>query len=425
MVSGRYHGAGLERERVVITGIGAVTPVGNDVATAWHALLAGRSGIAAIMAFDASHLPVGIAAEVRDFDADEVLGRREARKLDRVSHLAVAAAREAWTEAAIDRHDPWRTGVMIGSAAGGLTTIETQVRLMIDRGPNRLSPHFIPNMLVDTPGFAVAHDLDLRGPNLAPVSACASGAHSVAVATDTLRLGQADVMLAGGTEACVIELIVGGFCQMRALGSPRPGEPDSTASRPFDASRNGFTIGEGAVVLVLERLANARARGASIIAEVISYANTNDAFHPAAPREDGSGVTAMMEITLRSGGISADQVGYINPHGTSTPLNDPIETAAIRSVFGAHADNLLVSSTKSMTGHLFGAAGALETAVCALALRDQIVPPTINLRDPDPACDLDYVPNEARRVENLRYALTNSIGLGGHNGCLLLGRVDD
>lgn len=413
----------MEDDRIVITGLGALTPVGNTAAATWDALLAGRSGIGEITLFDTSRVSNTIAAEVRGFDADELLGRREARKMDRVSQFAVVAAREAHAMAGDPCDEPGRVGVIVGSAAGGFATIEEQLRILYERGPDRLSPHFLANMLVDTPSFYIAHDLGIRGPNFAVVSACSTGAHAIGVASDLLRRGDADLVFAGGTEAPITEGIVGGFCVMRALGSPRPGEPLATASRPFDSTRDGFIMAEGAVIVALERESRARARGATPIAAVTSYGASNDAYHTAAPRPDALGVIEMMQAALARAGVRPDEVGYINPHGTSTPLNDSTETAAIRAVFGAHADRLAVSSTKSMTGHLFGAAGALETMVCALALRDQRLPPTANYRDPDPACDLDYVTEGARDVAGLRYALTNSMGLGGHNGCVLLERI--
>jgi 3-oxoacyl-[acyl-carrier-protein] synthase II len=297
-----------------------------------------------------------------------------------------------------------------------------QAAVLADR-PDRLSPHFLPNFLVDTPTSYIATELQLRGPNFAVVSACATGAHSIGVAGDIVRRGEADVMLAGGAECGVLEVLLAGFAVMKALGKPRPGESVTTASRPFDVTRDGFVIGEGAVLLVLEGEEHALRRGAEPIAELVGYGASNDAFHIAAPHPEGIGVIEMMRAALDRTGVAPEQIGYINAHGTSTPLNDPAETAAIHAVFGDHARRLAVSSTKSMTGHLFGAAGALETAVCALALRDRVIPPTINLREPDPACDLDYVSEGARRVEGLEFALSNSMGLGGHNGCTLLRRL--
>jgi 3-oxoacyl-[acyl-carrier-protein] synthase II len=342
--------------------------------------------------------------------------------MDRVTALSLAAAREAWENAGAPAVDPSRGGVVFGSAVGGMQTVIEQAAILADR-PDRLSPHFLPNFLVDTPTSYIATDLGLRGPNFAVVSACATGAHAIGVAGEMLRRGEADVILAGGADCGVIEVLLAGFTVMKALGRPRPGEPVTTASRPFDVTRDGFVIGEGAVVVVLERLADAISRGAEPIAELVGYGASNDAYHIAAPHPEGIGVIEMMRAALDRAGLEPERISYVNAHGTSTPLNDPAETAAIHAVFGEHAARLPVSSTKSMTGHLLGAAGALETAVCALALRDGIVPPTINLREPDPACDLDYVAEGARRIDGLEYALSNSMGLGGHNGCTLLRRL--
>ena len=413
----------MDPHQVVITGIGALTPVGTTITETWDALKAGTSGLGPVTLFDPTRIACEVAAEVKGFDAEERFGRREARKMDRVTALSLAAAREAWENAGAPAVDPSRGGVVFGTAVGGMQTVIEQAAILAER-PDRLSPHFLPNFLVDTPTSYIATDLQLRGPNFAVVSACATGAHAIGVATEMLRRGEADVILAGGADCGVIEVLLAGFTVMKALGKPRPGEPVSTASRPFDVTRDGFVIGEGAVVLVLERLEDARRRGAEPIAEVVGYGASNDAFHIAAPHPEGIGVIEMMRAALDRAGLEPSQVSYVNAHGTSTPLNDPAETAAIHAVFGEHAARLPVSSTKSMTGHLLGAAGALETAVCALALRDGIIPPTINLREPDPLCDLDYVSEGARRIEGLDYALSNSMGLGGHNGCTLLKRLE-
>jgi 3-oxoacyl-[acyl-carrier-protein] synthase II len=407
--------------RIVITGIGALTPVGSTVDETWQSLLAGRSGLGPITLFDPERIGCIVAAEVKGFDAEAQFGRREARKMDRVSALSLHAAREAYANAGSPVVEPSRAGVVFGTAVGGMQMVIDQAAILAER-PDRLSPHFLPNFLVDTPTSYIATDLQFRGPNFAVVSACATGAHAIGVAGEMLRRGEADVILAGGAEAGVIEVLLAGFTVMKALGTPRPGEDLTTASRPFDVTRDGFVLGEGAVVLVLERLDDALARGARPIAELLGYGASNDAFHIAAPHPEGVGVIEMMRAALDRTGVRPDEVGYVNAHGTSTPLNDPAETAAIRAVFGAHADRLPVSSTKSMTGHLLGAAGALETAVCALALRDGVVPPTINLREADPACDLDYVAEGARKLPGLEVALSNSMGLGGHNGCTVLRR---
>ncbi len=413
----------MDPHQVVITGIGALTPVGTTISETWDALKAGTSGLGPVTLFDPSRIGCEVAAEVKGFDAEERFGRREARKMDRVTALSLAAAREAWENAGTPQVDPARGGVVFGTAVGGMQTVIEQAAILAER-PDRLSPHFLPNFLVDTPTSYIATDLQLRGPNFAVVSACATGAHAIGVATEMLRRGEADVILAGGADCGVIEVLLAGFTVMKALGKPRPGEPVTTASRPFDVTRDGFVIGEGAVVLVLERLSDALERGAEPIAEVLGYGASNDAFHIAAPHPEGIGVIEMMRAALDRAGLEPEQVSYVNAHGTSTPLNDPAETAAIHAVFGEHAARLPVSSTKSMTGHLLGAAGALETGVCALGLRDGIVPPPINLREPGPLCDLDYVSEGARRLDGLDYALSNSMGLGGHNGCTLLKRLE-
>jgi 3-oxoacyl-[acyl-carrier-protein] synthase II len=411
----------VEGGAVVVTGIGAVTPVGNTTAETWQALLAGRSGLGPITLFDPSRIGCTVAAEVKGFDPFEHFSKRDVRLMDRSSQLAVVAAREAVATAPVAELDPSRVGVVVGSAVGGMQMVVDQSLVLAER-PDRLSPHFLPNMLVDTATSYIANDLHVRGPNFAIVSACATGAHAIGAAAEMVRRGEADVVLAGGTEAGIIEILLAGFTVMRALGTPREPSDLTTASRPFDRTRNGFVIGEGAVVVVVEGAEHARARGATAVAEIAGYGASNDAYHIAAPHPEGIGVVEMMRAALERSGVRPEEIGYVNAHGTSTPLNDPAETAAIRTVFGAHADRLAVSSTKSMTGHLFGAAGALETAVCALALRDQIVPPTINLLEPDPECDLDYVTEGARRLD-LSCALSNSMGLGGHNGCTLLRRV--
>ncbi len=413
----------MDPHQIVITGIGALTPVGTTITETWDSLIAGTSGLGPVTLFDPSRIGCEVAAEVKGFDAEERFGRREARKMDRVSALSLAAAREAWENAGAPAVNPSRAGVVFGTAVGGMQTVIEQAAILAER-PDRLSPHFLPNFLVDTPTSYIATGLGLRGPNFAVVSACATGAHAIGVAGEMLRRGEADVVLAGGADAGVIEVLLAGFTVMKALGKPRPGEPVTTASRPFDVTRDGFVIGEGAVVLVLERLADAINRGAEPIAELVGYGASNDAYHIAAPHPEGIGVIEMMRAVLGRAGLEPERVSYVNAHGTSTPLNDPAETAAIHAVFGEHAAKLPVSSTKSMTGHLLGAAGALETAVCALALRDGIIPPTINLREADPACDLDYVSEGARKIDDLEYALSNSMGLGGHNGCTLLRRLE-
>ncbi len=408
--------------RVVITGLGAVTPLGNDAASTWRAALAGESGIDFIRSFDASDYPVRIAAEVKDFDPTDVASPKDVRKLDRNVLLALGAAKEALADSRLNGFDPARVGIVFGSAIGGFLGIMEQSEVLRERGPERVSPNFLPNVLVDSASGQLAISLGIRGPNYAVVSACATGSHAVGEAAELVRRGDADAVLAGGTEACMHPLILAGFCAMRGLVSEDEDPP--RASRPFDATRAGFVMGEGACVLVLEELEAARARGATIYAEVLGYGASNDAHHMAQPEPDATGVAEMMRAALRRAGIDPERVGYINAHGTSTPLGDAAETKAIKDVFGDHAYELAVSSTKSMTGHCFGAAGAIEAMMCALALHEDILPPTINYEHPDPACDLDYVPNEARRAR-VDVALSNAMGLGGHNGCVLLGRYDD
>jgi 3-oxoacyl-[acyl-carrier-protein] synthase II len=407
--------------RVVVTGLGAVTPLGNDVPSTWDAAVSGRSGIDFISTFDASGFPVRIAAEVKGFDAAAVVGAKEARRLDRFVVLSVAAATEAVEDAKLDAaYDPSRVGVLFGSAIGGLIGITEQHQVLLDRGADRVSPYFIPSVLVDTASGQIAIALGLRGPNYAPVSACATGSTAVGEAVEVIRRGAADAVLAGGAEACLHPLILAGFCAMRGLAAEDVDPP--RASRPFDLTRAGFVMGEGACVLVLEELEAARARGARIYAEVLGYGASNDAHHLAQPDPESVGVVEMMRAALDRAGVDLERVGYINAHGTSTPLGDLAETKAIKEVFGDHAYRLAVSSTKSVTGHCFGAAGAVEAMMCVLAIHEGVIPPTINYETPDPECDLDYVPNEARRTQ-VDVALSNAMGLGGHNGCVLFGRV--
>jgi 3-oxoacyl-[acyl-carrier-protein] synthase II len=405
--------------RVVVTGLGAVTSLGLDAQSTWDGAVAGRSGIDWIQAFDASEFPVRIASEVKGFEPEFVVGPKEARRLERNVVLAVAAAREAWADAGAEGIDPGRAGILVGSAIGGVIGVLEQDDVRRERGHSRVSPWFLPNVLVDSASGQIAIDLGLRGPNYAPVSACATGSHAVGEGAETIRRGDADVILAGGTESCMHPVILAGFCAMRGLVAEE--EDPTRASRPFDATRAGFVMGEGACVLALEELERARARGARIYAEVLGYGTSNDAHHMAQPDPASVGVAEMMRAALQRAELEPERVGYINAHGTSTPQGDLAETNAIKEVFGAHAYELAVSSTKSVLGHLFGAAGAVEAMMCVRALSDGVLPPTINYRNPDPACDLDYVPNEARRVQ-VEVALSNAMGLGGHNACVLLGR---
>jgi beta-ketoacyl-acyl-carrier-protein synthase II len=408
--------------RVVVTGLGAVTPLGLDARSTWEAAVTGQSGVGFIESFDATGYPVRIASEVKGFDAEDVVGAKEARRLERNVVLAVAAAREAWSDARVDGVDPARAGILVGSAIGGVMGVLAQNDVLRERGPTRVSPWFLPNVLVDSASGQIAIDLGLRGPNYAPVSACATGSHAVGEGAELIRRGDADVVLAGGTESCMHPVILAGFCAMRGLVAEE--EDPTRASRPFDATRAGFVMGEGACVLLLEELEQARSRGARIYAEVLGYGTSNDAHHMAQPDPESVGVAEMMRAALSRSRVEPERVGYINAHGTSTPQGDLAETKAIKQVFGEHAYELAVSSTKSVLGHLFGAAGAVEAMMCVLAVHEGVLPPTINYRNPDPECDLDYVPNEGRRVQ-VDVALSNAMGLGGHNACVLVARAEE
>ena len=399
-----------------------MTPIGNDARATWRAALAGESGVDWIRAFDASEFPVRIAAEVKDFDATAVASPKEVRKLERNVLLALGAGREAVADAGLDgAYSPDRVGILFGTAIGGFLGMMEQHDILRERGLTRVSPTFIPSVLPDAASGQLAISLGYRGPNYAPVSACATGSHAVGEAAELVRRGAADAVLAGGAEACMHPLILAGFCSMRGLVAEE--EDPRLASRPFDATRAGFVMGEGACVLVVEELEAARKRGATIYAEILGYGASNDAHHMAQPDPEFVGVAEMMRRALGSAGVDADRVGYINAHGTSTPLGDLAETNAIKEVFGKHAYELAVSSTKSVTGHCFGAAGAIEAMMCVLAIHEGVLPPTINYRNPDPECDLDYVPNEPREAK-IDVALSNAMGLGGHNGCVLVGRVE-
>jgi len=408
--------------RVVVTGLGAVTPIGNDAPSSWRAAVAGESGVDWIRSFDANGFPVRIAAEVKDWDPTAVASPKEVRKLERNVLLALGAAREAVADAGIDgAYEPGRVGILFGTAIGGLIGIVEQAEVLRSRGHDRVTPTFIPSVLVDAASGQLAISLGYRGPNYAPVSACATGSHAIGEAAELVRRGDADAVLAGGAEACMHPLILAGFCAMRGLVAEE--DDPKRASRPFDATRAGFVMGEGACVLVLEELEAARVRGATIYAEILGYGASNDAHHMAQPDPESVGVAEMMRRALAHAGVDPQRVGYINAHGTSTPLGDLAETKAIKDVFGDHAYELAVSSTKSVTGHCFGAAGAIEAMMCVLAIHEGVLPPTINYEHPDADCDLDYVPNEARKAR-VDVALSNAMGLGGHNGCVLVGRVE-
>ena len=410
--------------RVVVTGVGMVTPLGHTAASTWEALLAGRSGAGPITRFDASAFETRIACEVKDFDPGRYLDRKEARRMDRYTHFAIAATAEALQDAnlRITPENADDIGIIVGSGIGGIETLSQQFQVYFEKGPSRLSPFLCTMMIGNMAAGHASIVFGMRGPNYGTVSACASGAHAIGAAFETVRRGAASVMLAGGAEAPVVPIGIGTFNSMRAL-STRNDEPEK-ASRPFDRDRDGFVIGEGAGILVLEELEHARSRGAHIYGEIVGYGATADACHVTAPAEGGAGAARAMLAALREAGLHPDDVDYINAHGTSTPLNDKAETSAIKAVFGKRAWDIPVSSTKSMTGHLLGAAGAVEAIICLLAIRDSIVPPTINLENPDPDCDLDYVPNVARR-HRVRVALSNSLGFGGHNATLILRAFDE
>lgn len=409
--------------RVVVTGLGAVTPVGNDKDSFFQALIAGKSGIDTITLFDASDFPSRIAGEVKNFDPEPVIESKKIRHLDRFTQFAIFAANEAITDAGITigSANADRIGVIVGSGIGGLLTLEEQHKVLLERGPKRINPFLVPMMIPDLAAGQISIFFGAKGPNWAPVSACATGTHAVGEAFETIRRGAADVCIAGGSEAPVTPLGVGGFCAARTL-STRNDEPQR-ASRPFDAERDGFVIGEGAGIVVLESLESARSRGAKIYAELVGYGATGDAFHITAPDETASGAVRSMRIAIEESGLLPKDIDYINAHGTSTPANDGLETLAIKKVFGDHAYKLLISSTKSMTGHLLGAAGGIEVIATVMAVDQQVAPPTINLENPDPECDLDYVSNKAVNAP-INAAMSNSFGFGGHNATVVVKRIE-
>ena len=405
---------------MVVTGIGAVTPVGNDITSMWDSLVHGKSGIARIARFDPAPYESQVAGEVRGLDVGEYMDRKEIRRTDRFTHLAVAAATQALKDAKLEKvPDAERVGTAISSGLGGITTMVDQVMVMDTRGPSRLSPFFVPMLMANAASAQVSMQFGLKGPSLTHVSACASSSHAIGEGADIIRRGQADLMVAGGAEATVIPVIVAAFTAMKTL--TRRNDSPETASRPFDKERDGFVLSEGAAVVVLEEREHARARGARSYGELVGYGATADAYHITAPSPEGEGNARAMRVALAQAGLRPEEVDYINAHGTSTQPNDREETAAIKQVFGAHAYKLLVSSTKSMTGHLLGAAGALEAIACLLAIRDGCIPPTINYSTPDPGLDLDYVPNTAR-ARAITTALSNSMGFGGHNASLIFAK---
>ncbi|MBT3321432.1 MAG: beta-ketoacyl-ACP synthase II [Anaerolineae bacterium] len=412
------------RKRVVITGLGAISPLGLNVEDTWKALLAGKSGAAPITRYDASENKTTFAAEVKGFDANAIIGRRDARRMDRYVQLAFATSLQAVENSGLVVTDENRDriGVLIGTGIGGVETLLKQAEVMAKRGASRVSPFLIPMMLADSGPGQVAIHLGVRGPNMSVVTACATGSNSIGEAAEMIRHGRADVMIAGGGEASIVKLAMAGMNTIGAL-SARNDEPEK-ASRPFDKNRDGFVMGEGAGVLILEELEHAQARGANILAELTGYGTSDDAYHISAPAEGGEGAALCMQLALDDAGLTVNDVGYINAHGTSTSLNDKGETAAIKTVFGKQAYQIPVSSTKSMTGHLLGASGALEAVFCVKALQNEILPPTINYETPDPECDLDYVPNKAREVK-FKHALSNSFGFGGHNATLIISKYEE
>jgi len=412
---------------VVVTGMGALTPIGNDVPSFWDALVNGRSGITRITQFDPVHTAAKIAGEVKGFDADAVMPKKEVRRNDRYVHFAWAAAAEAMRDAGLsnpieDEALAWRTGAIIGSGIGGINTMIRDVIEAHDYGIDRIGPFLVTSMIPDMAAGYVAIYANARGPNYATVSACSSSNHAIGASLNIIRRGEADVMIAGGAEAGIGEIPVGAFSAMRALSTKRNDEPER-ASRPFDADRDGFVMGDGAGILVLEELEHARARGATIHAELLGYGATDDASHITLPAPGGRGAVESMRIAVADAGLTGDDIGYINAHGTSTMPNDKSETAAIKTLFGERAYRIPVSSTKSMTGHLMGAGGGIEAIASILAIKNGVLPPTINLNTPDPECDLDYIPHEARSAE-IDVAMSNSFGFGGHNATLVFGRHD-
>jgi 3-oxoacyl-[acyl-carrier-protein] synthase II len=412
----------VTRRRVVVTGLGIVSPLGNAVQEAWDNALAGKPGITRITRFDPSRLASQIAGEVKGFDVAPYMSPKEARRMDLFIHYGMAAGLQAWRDGGLQvtPDNAERVGINFGSGIGGLPLIESMHAELEKNGPRRISPFFIPGSIINMIAGLLSIEIGAKGPNLAMVTACTTSTHCIGEAAKSIRYGDADVMIAGGAEAVVTELAIGGFAAARAL-STRNDDP-ATASRPWDKERDGFVLGEGAGALLLEEYEHARARGAKIYCEVVGYGVSADAFHMTAPPDDGDGGYRAMRNALRDAGLAADAIDYINAHGTSTPLGDVAETVAIKRMLGARAPKVAVNSTKSMTGHLLGAAGGVEAVFTALAIRDQVSPPTINLRNPDPECDLDYVPNEARKMP-IGAALSNSFGFGGTNGTLVLSRI--
>lgn len=405
-------------ERVVVTGLGCISPLGNDVTTTWRNLLDGKSGSGLITHYDTSDYKCKIAAEVKGFDPNALFDPRDARRMDRGTQFALASAQQAVRDAGLEINDSNsdRIGAVIGTGIGGIDTLYDQFFNFVEKGPSRVSPFLVPMMLPDTPGGQIAINMGIRGINFAVVTACATGTNSIGEASEIIRRGQTDVMLAGGCEAAIVPLAMAGLSKMGAM-STYSGDP-TRASRPFNLDRTGFVMGEGAAVIVLESLNHAQSRNAKILAELVSYGSTNDAFHISAPAINGTGAAVCMKMALERGDLDIQDIDYINAHGTGTPLNDKSETAAIKTVFGDLAYKIPISSTKSMTGHLLGAAGAIEAVFSVKTIQDGIIPPTINYEVPDPECDLDYVPNQARPSQ-VKYVMSNSFGFGGHNATII------
>ncbi|NLW24184.1 MAG: beta-ketoacyl-ACP synthase II [Clostridia bacterium] len=414
----------MSKKRVVVTGLGVISPVGSGKEKFWENLIAGNSGIGPITKFDASEMPTRIAGEVKDFNVLDFIDKKEARRMDLFTQYAVSAAKMAVNDSKLDleKVDLTRVGVILGSGIGGISTLEEQHKLLLEKGPSRVSPFMTPMMIVNMAAGQISIHLGAKGPNFTVVTACASGTNAIGDAFKYIQRGDADIVLTGGTESSITPLSFAGFCSMKAL-STRNDEP-TKASRPFDKKRDGFVMGEGSAILVLESLEHALKRNAPIYAEVLGYAATADAHHITAPAPDGEGAARAMALAIQDAQIKPSDIDYINAHGTSTELNDKYETLAIKDVFGEASKNVLISSTKSMTGHLLGAAGAIELAAVCLAIKDDIVPPTINYEYPDPDCDLDYVPNKARK-KVINYAMSNSLGFGGHNASIVLSKFKE
>ncbi len=410
-------------KRVVVTGIGIISPVGNQLEEFWDSIKSGKSGIDFISGFDTTDFPVKIAAEVKDFDVTQYINKKESKRMDRFCQFALAAAKQAWQDADIQDSltNEYRGGVIFGSGIGGLTTIENEANRLTEYGPRRVSPFFIPMSIINMASGYIAIDLGLKGYNASVQSACATGNTAIGEAMAKIKAGRADVIVAGGVESTITPLALAGFASMKALYA---GDDPVRASIPFDVERSGFVMGEGAAALVLESLDHAQKRGAMIYGEVVGYGSTADAYHITAPSPEAEGAAQAILEAINDAGIIPEQIGYINAHGTSTPLNDKLETLAIKKVFGEYASKVPISSTKSMTGHLLGAAGAVESVVCLMALREGVLPPTIGYQKADPECDLDYIPNESRNVA-IDYALTNSLGFGGHNVSLVFKRWEE